>query len=111
MKHRSDAQALVEQGGVRVNKAKVSRGSHAVKPEDILTIAVHGCVHVVKVLGEAERRGPPVARLRSCRRASKLGEAERRGPPVAARLLYVEIAANPHEGAAQKQDASPPPVC
>lgn len=89
MKHRSDAQALVEQGGVRVNKAKVSRGSHAVKPEDILTIAVHGCVHVVKVLGEAERRGPPVA----------------------ARLLYVEIAANPHEGAAQKQDASPPPVC
>jgi ribosome-associated heat shock protein Hsp15 len=89
VKHRSDAQALVEQGGVRVNKAKVSRGSHAVKPEDILTIAVHGCVHVVKVLGEAERRGPPVA----------------------ARLLYVEIAANPHEGAAQKQDASPPPVC
>ena len=89
MKHRSDAQALVEQGGVRVNKAKVSRGSHAVKPEDILTIAVHGCVHVVKVLGEAERRGPPVA----------------------ARLLYVEMAANPHEGAAQKQDASPPPVC
>jgi ribosome-associated heat shock protein Hsp15 len=89
VKHRSDAQALVEQGGVRVNKAKVSRGSHAVKPEDILTIAVHGCVHVVKVLGEAERRGPPVA----------------------ARLLYVEMAANPHEGAAQKQDASPPPVC
>ncbi len=89
MKHRSDAQALVEQGGVRVNKAKVSRGSYAVKPEDILTIAVHGCVHVVKVLGEAERRGPPVA----------------------ARLLYVEMAANPHEGAAQKQDASPPPVC
>lgn len=33
VKHRSDAQALVEQGGVRVNKAKVSRGSHAVKPE------------------------------------------------------------------------------
>ena len=89
MKHRSDAQALVERGGVRVNKAKVSRGSHAVKPEDILTIAVHGCVHVVKVLGEAERRGPPVA----------------------ARLLYVEMAANPHDGAAQKQDASTPPVC
>ena len=89
MKHRSDAQALVERGGVRVNKAKVSRGSHTVKSEDILTIAVHGCVHVVKVLGEAERRGPPVA----------------------ARLLYVEMAANPHDGAAQKQDASTPPVC
>ena len=64
-------------------------GNLARPAEDILTIAVHGCVHVVKVLGEAERRGPPVA----------------------ARLLYVEMAANPHDGAAQKQDASTPPVC
>lgn len=89
VKHRADAQALVEQGGVRVNRAKAGKASQSVKPDDILTIAVHGRVHVVKVLGEAERRGPPAA----------------------ARLLYAELVPNPHEGAAQKQDASQSPVC
>lgn len=89
VKHRSDALALVEQGGVRVNRAKVCKASQAIKPDDILTIAVHGRVHVVKVLGAAERRGPPAE----------------------ARLLYAELATNPHEGAAQKQDASQPSVC
>ncbi len=89
VKHRSEAQGLVEHGGVRVNRVLVAKCSHTVKCQDVLTIAVHGRVHVVRVLGEAERRGPAAA----------------------ARLLYAEITPNPHEGAAQKQDASPSPLC
>ncbi|MFT3673052.1 MAG: S4 domain-containing protein [Aestuariivirga sp.] len=89
VKHRADAQALVEAGNLRVNRVRVSKGSLAIKPGDHLTIAVAGQVRVVKVLGEAERRGPPAA----------------------ARQLYEEISGQTHEGAAQKQDASPPPVC
>jgi ribosome-associated heat shock protein Hsp15 len=56
-KHRSVAQDLIESGHVRLNREKVTKVSHAVKPADILTIVVGGQVKVVKVLGEAERRG------------------------------------------------------
>jgi ribosome-associated heat shock protein Hsp15 len=43
---------------VRLNRARVEKCSQAVKPDDVLTIALRGGVRVVKVLGEAERRGP-----------------------------------------------------
>jgi ribosome-associated heat shock protein Hsp15 len=89
VKHRSDALALLEQGAVRLNRQRVSKASQVARAGDILTIAVHGQIHVVKVLGEAERRGPPAI----------------------ARLLYETVSAGTHDGAAQKQDASPPPVC
>jgi len=89
VKHRADAQALVEAGNLRVNRVRVSKGSLAVKAGDHLTIAAAGRVRVIKVLGQAERRGPPAE----------------------ARLLYEEVSAETHAGAAQKQDASPPPVC
>lgn len=89
VKHRADAQALVDGGNLRLNRVRVAKGSLCVKPGDHLTIALAGRVRVVKVLGEAERRGPPET----------------------ARRLYEEIGAETHEGAAQKQDASPPPVC
>lgn len=89
VKHRADAQALVDGGNLRVNRVRVTKGSLLVKPGDHLTIALAGRVRVVKVLGEAERRGPPAA----------------------ARHLYEEIGGEMHDGAAQKQDASPPPVC
>ena len=89
VKHRSDAQTLVEGGGVRVNRVRVLKGSHAIRVNDVLTIAVHGLVSAVRVVGEAERRGPPAA----------------------ARLLYETVSEPAHEGAAQKQDASQPSVC
>jgi ribosome-associated heat shock protein Hsp15 len=56
-KHRSVAQELIESGGVRLNKARVTKVSHIVREEDVLTIAVGGHVKVIKVLGEAARRG------------------------------------------------------
>jgi ribosome-associated heat shock protein Hsp15 len=59
VKHRAKAQTLVEQGHVRINRERICKTSHAVKPNDILTLAISGEVRVVRVLAEAERRGPP----------------------------------------------------
>jgi ribosome-associated heat shock protein Hsp15 len=57
------AAELVESGHIRINRARITKTSHPVKPEDILTIAIHNEVKVVKVLGEAEKRGSaPMAR-------------------------------------------------
>jgi ribosome-associated heat shock protein Hsp15 len=57
VKHRSTAASLIENGDVRVNRVRVAKPSQAVKLEDVITIAVAGKVKVVRVLGEAERRG------------------------------------------------------
>lgn len=89
VKHRSDAEALVAAGGLRINRVRVEKGSQSVRPGDHLTIAWHGQVKVVQVLAAAERRGPPAE----------------------ARKLYLDIAPQTHEGVAEKQDASPPPLC
>jgi ribosome-associated heat shock protein Hsp15 len=58
VKHRARAAALIEQGAVRINKIKVEKLSQAVKPGDVLTLALGPDVQVVKVLAEPERRGP-----------------------------------------------------
>lgn len=58
VKHRAQAQALVEGGHVRVNKMRVTKCSTVLKAADVLTLAVHGRVRVVRVLDEAEKRGP-----------------------------------------------------
>jgi ribosome-associated heat shock protein Hsp15 len=58
VKHRAEAQTLVERGAVRVNKVRVAKPSHAIKADDILTLAVNGRVLVVRVRGAASRRGP-----------------------------------------------------
>ncbi len=57
MKHRKLATELVEGGHVRVNRERVTKISHLVKPQDILTIAIANQVKVVRVLGESARRG------------------------------------------------------
>ena len=58
MKHRSTATELVETGCVRLNRVKITKPAHTLKAGDVLTIALRGEVRVVKVLSEAERRGP-----------------------------------------------------
>jgi ribosome-associated heat shock protein Hsp15 len=64
VKHRSLACELVEGGHIRLNRARITKTSHPVKPFDVLTIAIHNDVKVIRVLAEAERRGPaPNARL------------------------------------------------
>lgn len=55
---RTLAQAIVSQGQVRVNKIRVLKPSHDVGEGDILTLAAHGRVRVIKILAIAARRGP-----------------------------------------------------
>ena len=43
---------------MRLNHLVVQKPSHAVKPLDLLTIAIHDDIRVIRVLAEADRRGP-----------------------------------------------------
>jgi ribosome-associated heat shock protein Hsp15 len=54
---RSAAAALAGSGHVRLNGTRVDAPSRAVRPGDVITIALDRRVRVLKVLGHAERRG------------------------------------------------------
>jgi ribosome-associated heat shock protein Hsp15 len=54
---RAAAAALAGSGHVRVNGARVSAASHAVKAGDVVTVALDRAVRVLKVVAFAERRG------------------------------------------------------
>ncbi|MQT12813.1 RNA-binding S4 domain-containing protein [Segnochrobactrum spirostomi] len=58
---RSAAQTLVESGHVRVNREKIVQTSRAVRIGDVITVAVGGRVRVLRIVGFAERRGPPAS--------------------------------------------------
>jgi ribosome-associated heat shock protein Hsp15 len=58
VKSRQLAQALIEQGAVRINRIKVIRASGRIAAGDVVTVAVHDRIRVLKVLGEGKRRGP-----------------------------------------------------
>jgi len=60
-KSRTLAAQLVQDGKVRVNRAKAAKPSHTIRAGDVLTIAVRGNVEVLKVLALGVRRGPPPA--------------------------------------------------
>jgi ribosome-associated heat shock protein Hsp15 len=49
---------LVESGAVRLNRQKVVKPGHTVRPGDILTIALRSRVLVYEVIATADRRGP-----------------------------------------------------
>ena len=64
VKARASAAALVEAGHVRINGAREKAPGHAVKPGDVLTVALDHSVRILKVTGFSERRGDaPAARL------------------------------------------------
>jgi ribosome-associated heat shock protein Hsp15 len=54
---RTSAAALVDEGHVRLNGARISANSQAVKAGDVVTIALDRAVRILKVTGFAERRG------------------------------------------------------
>lgn len=58
-KSRTLAAQLVQDGKVRVNRAKVAKPAHAVRRDDVLTIVIRGNIQVLKVLAPGVRRGPP----------------------------------------------------
>ncbi len=77
---RIDCARLVSAGGVRINRRPTEKPHAAVRPGDVLTIA----------LGHAEPRadGRTGGQVRVVRVTAL---AERRGPAAAARTLYEEI--------------------
>ena len=61
-KTRSVALALVEQGGVRINRQPTDKPHAKLRPGDVLTLALPAGIKVVEVLALPERRGSaPVA--------------------------------------------------
>ncbi len=90
VKTRVLAAGLVEAGRVRINRHKVSKPGYAVGPGDVLTVALHGRIRVLKVL--------------AC--------ADRRGAASFARVLYEEQDMSNSDGAEpQKEDARKPGTC
>ena len=61
VKARASAAALIESGHVRVNGVREKSPGHAVKPGDVITIALDRGVRLMKVTGFAERRGDATA--------------------------------------------------
>ena len=62
-KTRSLAQKIVEQGHVRMDGQAVTRAHADVRPGAVITLPLHGAVHVIEVAALPARRGPaPEAR-------------------------------------------------
>lgn len=59
VKTRTLAAGLVTSGKVRVNRVKTDKPAQALKPGDVVTVAVGPRVRVLRVLASGERRGPP----------------------------------------------------
>jgi ribosome-associated heat shock protein Hsp15 len=58
-KSRTLAAQLVQDGKVRINRVRAAKPSQAVRPGDVLTIALRGNIEVLKVRAPGSRRGPP----------------------------------------------------
>jgi ribosome-associated heat shock protein Hsp15 len=54
---RSQAAALAASGHVRINGQRIDAPSRAVRPGDVVTVALDRAVRVLKVVAFAERRG------------------------------------------------------
>jgi len=57
-KTRTLASSLVQSGKVRINRIKADKPGASVKVDDVVTIAVHGRVRVLRVVAPGVRRGP-----------------------------------------------------
>jgi ribosome-associated heat shock protein Hsp15 len=55
---RALAARFCEEGGMRVNGARVAKAHHAVRPGDVLTFALGSNIRVARVRALADRRGP-----------------------------------------------------
>jgi ribosome-associated heat shock protein Hsp15 len=65
VKSRSLAQALIDQGYVRIDGKRVEKSSEEVRVGSTVALPLHGRVRVLRVLGLPERRGP-ASEARAC---------------------------------------------
>jgi ribosome-associated heat shock protein Hsp15 len=70
---RSAAAALVDAGHARVNGQRVTAPGHALRPGDVVTLALDYSVRVIRVEGFAERRGDSEAAKGLYKAVSKSG--------------------------------------
>ena len=70
---REAAASLVEAGHVRINRSKVTKPGHDVKPGDMLTIVLNTRVRVLEVRDLAPRRGQASAAVLLYRETSASG--------------------------------------
>jgi len=56
-KTRGAAAALIEKGGVRINRLPTGKAHARLRPDDVLTLALPRGVFVVRVISLAARRG------------------------------------------------------
>ena len=57
-KTRSIAQAMAEDGHIRVNSRRIDRAHQKVSPGDVLTVPLGSGVCVIELLAMPQRRGP-----------------------------------------------------
>lgn len=57
-KTRTLAQGFVTAGNVRVNRQRIEKANHSVKPGDVLTFVKGPQVRVIEIVALATRRGP-----------------------------------------------------
>ena len=57
VKTRTQAAGLVTEGRIRVNKLKVDKPSHVVRPGDVLTIGLRERIRILEVVSGGVRRG------------------------------------------------------
>lgn len=60
VKTRSKATRLVRDGKIRVNRDKVSKASHVIRINDVVTATISSDIHILKVLELGSRRGSAV---------------------------------------------------
>ena len=59
-KSRSLAGELAGSGALRVNGERIAKGSHSVRPGDVLTFPKAGHIRVIQIDALGERRGPAI---------------------------------------------------
>ena len=75
VKSRTLAQAVIDEGHVRIDGRRVDKSSEEVRSGSIVALPLHGRVHILKVLRLPDRRGP-AAEARLCYEELGVDEAK-----------------------------------
>ena len=75
VKNRTLAQAVIDEGHVRIDGRRVDKSSEEVRSGSIVALPLHGQVRVLKVLCLPDRRGP-AAEARLCYEELGVDEAK-----------------------------------